>query len=188
MRPKLATSGFLLDGDMLWIRLSVNHALPFPALGAVSADVRVGQFLWTSKASYRAIDHKKIKADANVGVRYWHLGQKLSFNPSLLGFNFNGSQDWADISVGGHVQLPAGKKTVIDDAGDVGGWNATAKQRFWFRSANRRFLQVAKARRLKRLRMARPTRFCSSMSPTIGPSSGRSPTIGYSIRNTPRTV
>jgi len=126
---------FLLNGDMLWIRLSDSRALPVPNLGAVSADVRVGQFLWTSKVGYRAIDHKKMKADANVGVRYWHLGQKLNFNPSLLGLNFNGSQQWADIVVGGRVQLPAGKKTVIDLAGDVGGWNATAKLDYQFLAA-----------------------------------------------------
>src|SRR5262249_44725624 len=126
---------FVLNGDMLWIRLSDSHAVPFPALnalGVTSADVRVGQFLWTSKGGYRVIDRKGIKADANVGVRYWHLGQKLTFNPSVLGLNFNGSQNWADIVVGGHVQLPAGKKTVIDVAGDVGGWNATAKLDYQF--------------------------------------------------------
>jgi hypothetical protein len=123
---------FLLDGDMLWIRISDSKALPFPALGAISADARVGQFIWTSKVGYRLINHEKIKADANVGVRYWHLGQKLSFNPSLLGINFNGSQSWADIVVGGRVQLPVGKKTTIDLLGDVGGWNATAKQDYQF--------------------------------------------------------
>jgi hypothetical protein len=78
------------------------------------------------------IDHKKFKADANVGVRYWHLGQKLNFNPSILGLNFNFSQSWADIVVGGRVQLPMGKKTVIDLLGDVGGWNATAKLDYQF--------------------------------------------------------
>jgi hypothetical protein len=123
---------FVLNGDMLWIRLSDSRALPFPALGAVSADVRVGQFLWTSKLGYRVIDREKMKADASVGVRYWHLGQKLTFNPSLVGANFNGSQDWVDIVVGGHVELPAGKKTVVDVAGDVGGWNATAKLDYQF--------------------------------------------------------
>ena len=56
----------------------------------------------------------------------------MNFNPSLLGLNFNGSQDWADIVVGGHVQLPAGKKTVLDLAGDVGGWDATAKLDYQF--------------------------------------------------------
>jgi hypothetical protein len=123
---------FLLTGDLLWIRLSDSNAIPFVGLGAASADVRVGEFVWTSKLGYRVIDHKKFKADANVGVRYWHLGQKLSFSPTILGINFNGSQSWADIIIGGRVQLPVGKKTTIDLLGDVGGWNATAKLDYQF--------------------------------------------------------
>lgn len=123
---------FLLNGDLLWIRLSDSHALPFPGLSAVSADVRVGQLVWTSKLGYRVVDGKKVKADANVGARYWHLGQRLRFNPSLLGLSFNGSQSWGDIVIGGHVQLPVSEKTQIDLLGDVGGWNATAKLDYEF--------------------------------------------------------
>jgi hypothetical protein len=123
---------FLLAGDMMWIRISDSKALPFPGLGAVSANATVGEFVWTSNLGYRVINHKKMKADANVGVRYWHLGQKLNFNPSILGLNPNFSQSWADIVVGGRVQLPAGKKTVINLLGDVGGWNATAKLDYQF--------------------------------------------------------
>ena len=123
---------FLLTGDMLWIRLSDSSALPFPGLGATSADVRVGQLVWTSKIGYRVIDSKKFKADANVGVRYWHLGQKLSLNPSILGLSLNPSQSWADIVVGGRVELPLGRKTSLTALGDVGGWNATAKLDYQF--------------------------------------------------------
>lgn len=118
---------FVLDGDLIWIRLSDSKAVPFAGLGAISADARVGQFVWTSKGGYRFIDVEKFKADANVGVRYWHLGQRLSFNPSVLGLNFNGSQSWADVVVGGRIQMPLGKKAVLDVLGDVGGWDATAK-------------------------------------------------------------
>ncbi len=123
---------FVLSGDMIWIRVSDSKAVPFPALGATSADVRVGQFIWTSKLGYRVINAKRFKADANVGVRYWHLGQTLNFNPSALGLNFNGSQSWADVLVGGRVQLPMGRKVVIDLLGDVGGWDASAKLDYQF--------------------------------------------------------
>jgi hypothetical protein len=123
---------FLLSGDIIWVRISDSKAPPFLGLGAVSANATVGQFVWTSNLGYRVIDRKKMKADANVGVRYWHLGQKLNFNPSLLGLNVNTSQNWADIVVGGRVQLPVGKKTVINLLGDVGGWNATAKLDYQF--------------------------------------------------------
>lgn len=122
---------FLLNGDALWIRLSDSRALPFPGLNATSADVRVGQFVWTSKIGYRLID-RKVKADANLGVRYWHLGQSLTLNPSILGLNVNSSQSWADIVVGGRVELPLGPKTSITALGDVGGWNATAKLDYQF--------------------------------------------------------
>ncbi len=123
---------FLLNGDLLWIRLSDSRALPFPALGSTSADVRVGQFVWTSKVGYRLIDRPKLKGDANLGVRFWHLGDKINFNPSLLGRNISSSQTWADIIIGGRVQLPLGEKVVVDLLGDVGGWNATAKLDYQF--------------------------------------------------------
>jgi hypothetical protein len=118
---------FVLSGDLLWIRLSDSRALPFTGLGAVSADVRVGELVWTSKIGYRLINSEKFKADALVGARYWHLSQKLSFNPSFLGLNINPSQNWADIVVGGRVELPLGPKASVIALGDVGGWNATAK-------------------------------------------------------------
>jgi hypothetical protein len=123
---------FLLDGDLLWIRISDSKALPSAGLGAVSADARLGQLVWTSKLGYRLIDSKKVKADANVGARFWHVGQKLSFNPSTLGLNFNGSQNWADVVIGGRVQLPIGEKAVIDTLGDVGGWGATSQLDYQF--------------------------------------------------------
>jgi len=123
---------FLLSGDLMWIRISDNHALPFPGLRAVSADARAGELVWTSKVGYRVIDHKKVKADANVGARFWHLSEKLSFNPSLLGLNFNRSQNWADIVIGGRVQLPLGEKAAVNLLGDVGGWNATANLDYQF--------------------------------------------------------
>lgn len=123
---------FLLFGDLLWIRLSDSRAIPFTGLGAISADARVGQLVWTSDIGYRVVDHPKLKADANVGARFWHLGQKLSFNPAPLGLNLQASQNWADIVVGGRVQLPMGKKAEINLRGDVGGWNATAKLDYQF--------------------------------------------------------
>jgi len=123
---------FLLNGDVLWMRLSDGRALPFPGLNATSVDVRVGQFVWTSKIGYRLIDKTKFKADANVGARYWHLGQQLNLNPANLGLNINHSESWADIVVGGRVELPLGPKASITALGDVGGWNATAKLDYQF--------------------------------------------------------
>lgn len=123
---------FLLTNDLLWIRLSSSSALPFPDLGAVSADVRVGQFMWTPKLGFRVIKSEKLTADANVGARYWHLGQKLGFTPSLLGLNVTATQSWADIVVGGRVNVPLGQRLSVTVLGDVGGWNASAKLDYQF--------------------------------------------------------
>jgi hypothetical protein len=121
----------LMNGDMMWIRLSDSRALPFPNVGAVTADARIGEFVWTSKIGYRLID-RKIKADANVGIRYWQLGQKLNFHPSPQGITFNTSQNWADLLVGGRVRLPLGERVFIDLVGDVGGWGAAANLDYQF--------------------------------------------------------
>jgi hypothetical protein len=119
---------FVLNGDLIWIALSDSHAVPAPGLGAISADARLGVLVWTSKVGYRLYDRGGVKADANVGARFWHLGEKLSFNPSALGLSFNTSQNWADIVVGGHIQLPViSDKVIVNVLGDVGGWDATSK-------------------------------------------------------------
>lgn len=123
---------FLLNGDLLWLRLSDSAALPFPGLTATSVDVRVGQLVWTSKVGYRLIDREKFKADANIGSRYWHLGQRLNLNPSILGLNVSATQSWADIVVGGRIELPLSPKVSLTALGDVGGWNATAKLDYQF--------------------------------------------------------
>jgi hypothetical protein len=119
---ELSRKRVLIPIDLIWIRLSDSQALPFPALSAVSADARVGQFILTPKVGYRVFDNEKLKVDALTGFRYWHLGEKLSFNPSLLGLNFSGSQNWVDPLVGGRIQAPLSAKTEVTIAGDVGGW------------------------------------------------------------------
>lgn len=122
----------LLTGDLLWTRLSDSSALPFPGLSATSADVRVGQLVWTSKLGYRVIDDEKLKVDANLGARFWYLGQKLDFNPSTLGLNLEVSRYWTDIVIGGRVELPLGAKTTVVALGDVGGWTASANLDYQF--------------------------------------------------------
>jgi hypothetical protein len=104
------------------MRLSDDKALPFERV-AVSADLRLGVLIWTSKVGLRLIDQKKLKFDANGGVRFWRIGEKLNFNPSPLGLSFNPSQSWADPLIGGRVQYFLSPKVVVTALGDVGGWS-----------------------------------------------------------------
>ncbi|MGC2529583.1 MAG: hypothetical protein WA639_17670 [Candidatus Acidiferrum sp.] len=116
--------------DIFWIRLQDNTAIPLPPAigdGAIGAKIHATEFFLAPKIGYRLIDQEKIKIDALTGFRFWHFGESLSFNPSALGLNFNGSQNFVDPLVGGRVQLALSPKIVVNILGDVGGWNTGSK-------------------------------------------------------------
>lgn len=113
---------FVVTGDMLWVRLAADKAIPLPGLGATSANMKATEFFLTPKIGLRVINQEKIKITALTGMRYWHLGEELNFNPSLLGLNFTGSQDFVDPLVGGRIEAFLSPKAVVNILGDVGGW------------------------------------------------------------------
>ena len=112
----------VFTGDILWIRLADDKAIAAPRLGATSASIKATEFFLSPKIGVRLADHEKIKVTALAGMRYWHLGQKLTFNPSRLGLSFNGSQDFVDPLVGGRIETFLSPKIVATILGDVGGW------------------------------------------------------------------
>ena len=95
----------VLPVDMMWARLSDSKSIPENVAGVNSIDARVGQFVLSPKGGYRIIDGRHFKVDGLVGLRYWHLGQKLNFSPTI----FNGvstSQNWVDAlggAIGAHL-------------------------------------------------------------------------------------
>lgn len=112
----------LLPLDIMWVRLGDSKALPFPALGATTADFKGGEFLLTPKVGYRVLDEEEIKVDALTGFRYWHFYQGVHFVPSNLNLNFSKSEDWVDPLVGARISGTLAPKVVITIFGDVGGW------------------------------------------------------------------
>jgi hypothetical protein len=112
----------LVPIDMMFMRLGDDKALPFPNVGANTANVKVTEFILTPKLGFRLIDGKMFKADALAGIRYWYLGENLSFSPSTLGLNFSRSQSLVDPVVGGRIEAALSPKTAFTVAGDVGGW------------------------------------------------------------------
>ena len=121
--------------DIFWIRVEDDQAIPLPpdvGEGAISAKAHATQFFLAPKVGYRVIDQEKIKIDALAGLRYWHLGESLNFNPSALGINFTGSQNFVDPIVGGRIQLALSPKIVVNILGDVGGWNTGSKLEYEF--------------------------------------------------------
>jgi hypothetical protein len=116
--------------DIFWIRLEDDTAIPLPpavGAGAIGAKIHATEFFLTPKIGLRVIDEEKIKVDALAGFRFWHFGESLSFNPSVLGLNFTGSQNFVDPVVGGRIQLALSPKIVVNILGDVGGWNTGSK-------------------------------------------------------------
>ena len=113
---------FVVTGDLLWVRLEDDKSVPLPGLGATSANMKATEFFLTPKIGVRVINQERFKVTALTGARYWHLGESLKFNPSLLGINFSGSQDFVDPLVGGRVEAGLTEKIVINVLGDVGGW------------------------------------------------------------------
>jgi len=115
---------------MLWIRLEDDKAIPLPpdiGLGAIGANIHATEFFLAPKIGVRVINQEKIKIDALTGFRFWHFGESLNFNPSALGLNFTGSQNFVDPLVGGRIQLDLSPKIVVNILGDVGGWNTGSK-------------------------------------------------------------
>lgn len=88
---------FVGIGDLIWVRLAAynSRTLPFPGLPQLSSTVKAQQFILTPEIGYRVVDHEKIKIDALMGLRYWHLGSSLQFTPSL-GLNLSPSANWVD--------------------------------------------------------------------------------------------
>ena len=106
--------------DFMWIRLSDNRSLPENSTRFTSIDFRAGQFLLTPEAGYRIVDKWNFKVDALAGLRYWHLSQKLNFNPPVMN-GVSGSQDWVDALGGARFQMFVTPKLSMVVAGNAGG-------------------------------------------------------------------
>jgi hypothetical protein len=118
----------LMTDDLMFMRLGADKAIPFPpALRATSANFTANIFILTPKVGVRLIDQQTVKADFLTGIRYWHFGESLSFNPSPLGLKFSRSQNFVDPLVGGRVEVALTPKVAVTAAGDVGGWGAASQ-------------------------------------------------------------
>ncbi len=104
--------------DFMWVRLGDNKSLPETDLGQTSVNVKVTEVILTPKVGYRFADTERWKADALFGLRYWHLGQTLTVNPS--GLAVSPSANWVDFNLGIRVAAALTPKTVITVSGDEG--------------------------------------------------------------------
>jgi hypothetical protein len=114
---------FLFPSDFMWIKLSDDTALPENELGVSSIKVKMTQSILTPKAGFRIVDQEKLKIAGTIGIRYWHLGENLGFQPS--GLNNSQSANWVDVVAGAKLQIPLSPKAGITILGDAGAGGAT---------------------------------------------------------------
>jgi len=117
---------FVLINDLMWVRLRATNTttLPLPGQPTLSAEAKAWQFILTPEIGYRFLDREKIKIDALMGLRYWHVGSSLQFTPSPFGRTFSGSLNWADPLMGTRILFPLSPKLLVTIWGDAGGWGA----------------------------------------------------------------
>jgi hypothetical protein len=114
---------FVLPVDFMWVKLEGDRSTPFnPGVSYISVDVK--QAILTPGAGYRIVDQDRLKVDARVGLRYWHLGQNLSFQPSGIFSNSSQSANWVDVVAGGKFEGVLTPKVLVTVLGDAGGGGA----------------------------------------------------------------
>ena len=109
----------------MWVRLSDDKALPVNKVGINSISFRAGQLFLTPMGGYRVVDKEKLKVDGLAGLRYWHLGQKIEFSPTILN-GVSASQNWVDALGGARFLLLLTPKLSMSIIGDAGGGGASS--------------------------------------------------------------
>jgi hypothetical protein len=116
---------FVVPIDFMWIKLSDDTATPqspFPGLTSIKA--KATQTIFTPKTGYRVHDSPKLKADALVGLRYWHLSENLSFQPSGLLGNYSQAANFVDVVAGAKISMALSPKASVTILGDAGAGQA----------------------------------------------------------------
>jgi len=109
--------------DFMWMKLSDNKALPFDE-GATSVKAKMTETLITQKIGYRFVDQKRFKVDALFGLRYWHLENTLTLQPTQNANGFSQSANWVDGLGGGRIEVGLTPKLSATILGDAGGGSA----------------------------------------------------------------
>ena len=116
---------FSMPIDFMWMKLSDDKGLAFDQ-GPTSVKIKVTETLLTPKVAYRIVNGEKIKVDGNFGIRYWHLGEDLSFQPPGILRNVSQSVNWVDVIAGAKIEAALSPKVLVTVLGDAGGGGANS--------------------------------------------------------------
>ena len=113
---------FVMPVDFFWVKLGDDRGIPLNDFGQTSINLHITESILTPKIGYRIYDGEHLKVDALAGIRYWHVGQNLTLEPSGLGNSQ--AANWVDGLGGARFILPLSEKAAITIAGDAGGGGA----------------------------------------------------------------
>jgi hypothetical protein len=112
--------------DFIWMKLSKDKV---PAIQPFDTETtifkaKMTETIVTPKIGYRVVDGKRVKIDALLGFRYWHLSSSLSVQPPIEGGYYADSANWVDAVGGGRIEAGLTPKLFLVVAGDAGGGTA----------------------------------------------------------------
>jgi hypothetical protein len=106
--------------DIMWVRLKDSKGIPISD-EVESVNTKINEVIFTPKVGYRIVDKSRFKADALMGLRYWHLGTTLTLQPTQISNGFYGTASWVDGVEGAKFQAFLTEKAILTIAGDAGG-------------------------------------------------------------------
>ena len=109
--------------DFMWMKLSADKASPLE-VGPTSASVKIIVSLLTPKAAYRVVDGRAFKVDGTFGIRYFHVGTNLSFQPEGILPTLDKGVNWVDAVAGAKIQVAPSPKMLVTVLGDAGAGGA----------------------------------------------------------------
>lgn len=120
----------VMPADFMWMKLTDQKGLPFEPLanqsdeGATSVKAKMTETIFTPKIGYRFVDKKKVKVDALFGIRYWHVENSFTLQPTQSANGFSESAGWVDGLGGGKIEMGLTPKISAVILGDAGGGSA----------------------------------------------------------------
>ncbi len=118
--------------DFVWMKLSHDKV---PAIqpveeGSTIFKAEMTEILFTPKIGYRVVDKKRVKVDALIGLRYWHLSTDLTVQPPIENGSFSDSASWVDGLGGAKIELGLTRKLSLTVGGDAGGGSARSDYQY----------------------------------------------------------
>jgi hypothetical protein len=105
--------------DFIWMRLNADKPISFDPRYQLHAKATISIF--TPKLAVLVVDKPGLKLYGTLGLRQWHLGNTLTFNPALTtGPGLYSAANWVDFEAGARGALMFTPKAGIEILGDAG--------------------------------------------------------------------